>query len=40
MKSKARVVVIGGGVVGVSTLYQLAKSKARIKISKKMVFIK
>jgi len=26
MKSHARVVVIGGGVVGVSTLYHLAKS--------------
>ena len=25
MKSKAKVVVIGGGVVGVSTLYHLAK---------------
>ena len=25
MKSTARVVVIGGGVVGVSTLYHLAK---------------
>ena len=25
MKSHARVVVIGGGVVGVSTLYHLAK---------------
>ena len=25
MKSSARVVVIGGGVVGVSTLYHLAK---------------
>ena len=25
MKSKAKVVIIGGGVVGVSTLYHLAK---------------
>ena len=25
MKSKAKVVVVGGGVVGVSTLYHLAK---------------
>ena len=25
MKTKAKVVVIGGGVVGVSTLYHLAK---------------
>ena len=25
MKNKAKVVVIGGGVVGVSTLYHLAK---------------
>ena len=25
MKNKARVVVVGGGVVGVSTLYHLAK---------------
>jgi len=27
MKSHARVVVIGGGVVGVSTLYHLAKKR-------------
>ena len=30
MKSQARVVIIGGGVVGVSTLYHLAKKAGRM----------
>ena len=30
MKSHARVVIIGGGVVGVSTLYHLAKKAGQI----------
>ena len=31
MKSKTKVIIIGGGVVGVSTLYHLAKKEREMK---------